>query len=284
MRYWLRLVLPALLALLALASPATAQQVLSLAPSELTGTVCLNAYQDGDRLTCGQVRTRPRDLGECVMDMSFQVDSLGRVKGYAGAFAGRGSQVIIVPYDGCEPHVGNFQGALLYAPGDLSTQTPTWLVGAPFTDCVLHQGGQPEGGDALLCASGGGNQGYFYSSVMAYWLDLHTAEPRVESGDFAYAAGEDNSGALGAQVIDCSGDSVEDIYFTLGSLQPLSPTRVAVDVHYLPAGSVGPVCTERWAPVETFMPKGPQEAYVNPMRIRQGTLLIDLEQGSVVLQ
>lgn len=284
MRHWLRLLSLSVLGVQTLPGPATAQQVLSVAPSELTGTVCLNAYLDGERLTCGQVGTRPQDLGECVMDMSFQVDALGRVKGYAGAFAGRGSTLIIVPYDGCEPHVGNFQGALLYGPGDLSTQTPTWLVGAPFTDCVLHPGGQPEGGDALLCASGGGNQGYFYSSVMAYWLDLSAAEPRVESGDVAYAAAEDNSGALGAQVIDCSGDSVEDIYFTLGSLQPLSPTRVAVEVRYLPAGSVGAVCAERWTPVETFMPKGPQEAYVNPMRIRQGTLLIDIDQGSVVLQ
>jgi len=275
---------------LELGAPALAQSEIAVPVEVVAAAICPAGFRaDNETFVCGQPQpiNRPiADVGECVMDLSLLVAGPQAARAYTGDFLGDGSQQIIVPYSGCEPHVGGFQGALIYAGGDLEKQLPSWLIAAPFQSCAIAPAHRGTGGDALLCLDGGGNQGVLFSGANYYWL-----EPDSERNAYLFASDPapvvealSVVGMQGAEVVDCSAPSSAPIFVDVTNLRPASAGQVRVDVTYIAGSDVPGICAEGFdAPNATFPPMD-TEAFVNPRHIRHGTLLIDIASGSTALE
>lgn len=250
----------ALGAVAAVPAPAAAQGT----DRELLSAFCDAANIQGK--SCKRARRYP-NAGRRACDVKLTGER------HSGKFLGGSGTILIANYEsGCEAHVNEFGGAVLFEQNGERWTFKGYQPGYQANDCVTRPKGAQQ--DLLICLTGHMGQGVLESGVAQMVFTRDFSKGIGLSLDFLITA-EDTFGAHGANTVDCKEASK---YFGLSKLGAgPRPETVSVAIAYADGETIRTACGNGFPrPKETYGELAPGEAYVPRGYEKNGNFIIDL--------
>jgi hypothetical protein len=192
---------------------------------------------------------------------------------YSGKFLAAGRTIVVISYEsGCEAHVNDFGGSVVFEQTGGATAFKGYRPGYRANECITIA--RNETRDRLVCLTGHMGQGHLESGVAEMVFSQDFSKGIKLSFDF-FVTAEDSSGAYGSNTVSCKKTSQ---YFSLSKLGAgPRPDTVAVTIDYADGDTIKTACQRGFPrPKEVFGELAPGEAYVPDGYQKQGRFVIDL--------